>query len=843
VFLKSVADGRRLALSANMLTDFRQATRGLMRSPGFTATAVLTLALGIGGSAAMFTIVNRVVLNPLPFPDAHRLVLLWGSKPHEGQPEIPFSQPDFEDLRARATRFDGIGAWALGRGTVSGGEPEYVQYAVVTANLLQLLSVEPQLGRGFTESQDAPGTRALAVISHGLWQRRFGGSRGAVGATVTLDDRALEIIGVLPSRFSFLTFPAETDIWLPLGADPSNGRRYARGARSMGVLARLRRGVSLAAARGEVDTIASGLAATHPRFNTGRRIVMVPLSEQVSRGVRDGTLVLLAAVVCVLLIGCANVAGLLLARGSTRQRELTIRAALGASRERLLRFQLTESIVLASIGGAAGLLLGVWVLDLLLQLPLRTDSLFVPYSVPRQSIQLDPAAVGFTAAITAITAVLFGLLPAWPAARAAASDDTALRGGMRTTSGRRQHRARAGLVIAEVAVAVMLLVSAGLLLRAFARVSATDPGFRPDRILSMEIALSRTAYAQPERATGFFRESLERLSTLPAVQRAAAVEYLPMSGLDSSSGFYIDGRPAPDRADEQRTHFRSISSEYFAVMGIPLIAGRPFSDRDDSSAARVAIINETMARRYWPGENAIGKRLALDLETMRFFPNRPPTVDIPSGMREIVGIVRDVRHESLNAAAVPELYVPYLQRSVTNMTLVLRTSTDETALIGPARAAIREVDPDQPIARVDTLSNLVRSSIAQPRANSVLLSCFAGIAVLLSVIGIYGLLAFAVSQRTSELGIRLALGGQPSDILRMVLTDGARLVFAGIVLGIPLAILAATGLRRLLFGIQPFDVSTLAGAVLLMLVAGVGASYLPARRATRVDPIAALRAE
>ena len=434
-------------------------------------------------------------------------------------------------------------------------------------------------------------------------------------------------------------------------------------------------------------------------------------------------------------------------------------------------------------------------------------------------------------------------MPAWLAVRTATSGDAPLRAGTRSTAGRRQHRARAGLVIAEVAIAVTLLVSAGLLLRAFVRVSATDPGFRADGIVTMEIALSRTVYARPERSAAFFRESLERLSVLPGVQAAGAVEYLPLRGLDSSTGFYIDGRPVPDRADEQRTHFRSISSEYFSVMGIPVASGRAFSPRDDSSSPRVAVINETMARRYWPGENALGKRLALDLETMRFFPDRPPLVDIPSGMREIVGIVRDIRHESLKSDAVPEMYIPFLQRPVTNMTLVVRTSQDETALMGPARAAIRAVDPDQPVARLDALSNLVRTSIAQPRANSVLLSCFAAVAVLLSVIGIYALLAHDMSRRIPELGIRLALGGQPSDILRMVLADGTRLVLIGILVGIPLAIVAATTLRSLLFGIQPFDVPTLLGAVLVMLAAGIGACYLPARRATLVDPMLALRSE
>jgi putative ABC transport system permease protein len=826
-----------------MLTDLRHATRALLRTPGFTLTAVLTLAVGIGGTAAMFTIVNRVVLNPLPFEDASRLVLLWGSKPHEGQPEIPFSQPDFEDLRTRVRAFDAIGAWALGRGTVSGGEPDQVQWAVVTASLFDALAVKPVVGRAFNAGEDKPGTPAVAVISHGLWQRRFGGGADAVGSTLNLDDRPIEIVGVLPAGFSFLTFPGETDVWLPLGADPFAGRRFARGARSLGVLGRLRADASLETARAEADTIAADLAAAYPRFNTGRRITVVPLRDQVGRGVRDGAVVLLAAVGCVLLIACANVAGLLLARGAVRQRELIIRSALGASRRRLLRFQFAESLVLASLGGVAGLLLAVWSVDLLLQWPLRTDSLYVPYSVPRSSIHLDPAALAFTAGITLVTAVLFGLLPAWPAANAAATADAALRAGVRSTPGRRQHRARSLLVIGEVAGAVALLVSAGLLLKAFTRLSAVDPGFRPSGVLSIEVALSRPPYADPHRRVAFFSEAIERLAALPGVRTVGAVEYLPLSGLDSSTGFYIDGRPNPARADEQRTHYRSVSAGYFDAMGIAMTAGRGFSERDDAAGPRVAIINETMARRYWPTENPIGKRLALDLEAMRFYPDRPPTFDIQGGMREIVGIVRDVRHQSLDSSATPEMYVPFLQKPVPNMTLVARTSADPSMLIVPARETVRAIDRDQPVSRVEMLSNLVDAALNLPRANSVLLTSFAGVAVLFAVIGVYGLLAYAVAQRTAELGIRLALGGQPHDLLALIVADGARLVLAGIVFGVPAAIGAATMLRSLLFGVAPADLVTISSAVAVMLIVGVAACYLPARRATRVDPLTALRTE
>jgi putative ABC transport system permease protein len=392
-------------------------------------------------------------------------------------------------------------------------------------------------------------------------------------------------------------------------------------------------------------------------------------------------------------------------------------------------------------------------------------------------------------------------------------------------------------------VAVALVVVAGLLFRAFARVSGVDPGFRPEGVLAVEINLSRAGYAQSGRASVFFKEAVDRLTALPGVRSAAAVEYLPMSGLDSSTGFYIDGRPAPARADEQRTHYRSVSAGYFEAMGIALAAGRSFTERDTLTAPRVAVVNEAMARRYWPGENPIGKRLALDLETMKFYPDRPPTSDIPAGMREIVGIVKDVRHASLEASAVPEMYVPFLQKPVNTMTLVVRTATDAALLVPAAREVIRTVDPDQPISRIETLTNLVNASIAQPRANSVLLACFAGVALFFAVIGVYGLLAYTVVQRAPELGIRLALGGQPADILRLILHDGARLVLTGIALGVPAAIGAGSMMRSLLFGIGAGDVLTIATAVVLMFGVGMAACYLPARRATRVDPLFALKSE
>jgi putative ABC transport system permease protein len=449
--------------------------------------------------------------------------------------------------------------------------------------------------------------------------------------------------------------------------------------------------------------------------------------------------------------------------------------------------------------------------------------------------------VAFTFALATAAAVVFGGVPALLSSRASGAD--ALRAGVRATAARRQQRTRAALVISEVAIALTLLVTAALMIRSFARLQNVDPGFAPSGLLSLHVTLSRADYTAPPRMAGFFERALETLAALPGAEGAAAVEYLPFSGVDGSSGFYIEGRPAPARADEQQTHFRSASAEYFSLMRIPLAAGRAFTSADDENGVRVAIINEAMARRFWPAENPIGHRIALDLEAMRFFPDRPPVLDIAAGMREIVGIVRDVRHASLRSTADPEMYIPYLQRPVSAMTLLVRNDGDPSELAAAARQAIRTVDPNQPVAHIETVSNLVSASVAQPRANYLLLSAFAVVAVALAVIGVYGLLAFNVVQRTPELGIRLALGGSPADIRRLIVTQGARLVGAGIACGIPVALATASAARTLLFGVEPTDLVSFASSVVALSAAAMVACYLPARRATGVDPNTALRTE
>jgi putative ABC transport system permease protein len=825
-----------------MLQDFRHAARSLRHAGALPAVAVLTLAIGIGGVSAMFTIVNRIVLNPLPFKAQDRLVLVWGSKPQENQPELPFSQPDFDDLRAQTRVFEALGAWAPGRGNLTGaGDAEQVQWAVVTANLFDVLGVSPALGRSFQPQEDRPGTLPIAVISHTLWERRFQSAPDIVGRTLVMDNRPLEIVGVLPADFSFLTFPAKTEVWMPLGADPFDGRRFARGARSMGVLGRLRPGVELAEARAEADTIAAGLATAHPFFNTGRRFALVPLREQVAREVRSGALALFGAVACVLFIACANVSSLLLARATGQHRDVLIRSALGASRWRLVRLQLAESLLLSAGGGAGGLLLAVWLVDVLVRLPYRSDSVYIPYAVARESVGLDLAALAFTMAVTIGSAILFSLAPALRQRQPRHHE--VLRAGTRATADRPQRRLRALLVVAEVALALVLLVAAGLMTRSLLRLQNVDPGFSPAGVLSVQVSLPRAAYASAARQAAFYGAALAGLRALPGVTGAAASDYVPFTGPDGRTGFYIEGRPDPVRGDQQQVHHRGISNDYFTVMGIPLATGRAFSTDDRAEGLKVAIVNETMARIYWPGENPVGRRLALDIETLRFFPNRAPERHIPGGMREIVGVVKDIRSSSLQSQPVPEMYIPYVQRSVTEMTLIARTTGDPLALAAPVRELIRSIDPNQPVGHIETVSSLLASSIAQPRAHSALLSAFAAVALTLAMIGVFGLLAYDVAQRTPELGIRLALGGQPRDLRAMILKNGLQLVSTGLLLGIPLAIAAGTWLHSVLFEVSPADPVTLVTAAGTLLAVSLIACAIPARRATQIDPMVALRTE
>jgi putative ABC transport system permease protein len=707
----------------------------LLKNPGFTLIAVVTLAMGIGATTAIFSVVNTTLLRPLPFQQPERLALFWGSKPRTNMPQLPLSLPNFNDIRAQSQSCESLSAWTIGHANLTrtnlaqanlarGAEPERVQYAIVSADFFATLGVRPLLGRAFRAEEDNPGNASAVIVSHSLWRRRFGADPALVGNTITLDGQPREVCGVLPDGFRFASFPKETEIWLPFGLDPFKDRKYARGASALGAIARLKPGVSLAAAQAELDVISRRMEQAEPHFNTGWRLQAVALGEQASGKLRRGLLVLLVAVAFLLLIACVNVANLQLARAAARRRELAIRVALGAGRFRIVRQLLVESLLLALLGGGAGVLLAWWGVDLFAMIPYNAPNLFTPYTVAPEQIGIDGRVLGFTCLLALLTGTLFGLAPALQMGRAVKANlPTALKeGGSRAGDATNVvGRGRGLLVVAEVALALALLIGAGLMIRSFARLQQVEPGFDPQNVMTFDLNLPESKYQQPQAAR-FYERLLERLASAPGVIAAGAVEYLPLSGLDGNTGLLIEGRPKPAPGERIFAHQRVVTPDYFRAMGMRLRQGRAFTSADNDNAPRVAVINETLARRYWPGENPIGKRAALDFEAMRFYPDRAPDFDLALGLREIVGVVADVKHTGLAGETVPEFYAPLAQRPARNLTLVVRTAADPAPLLGVARNEVLALDKDQPIANASTIK--VRGSRMEDRGQRMAILLF-----------------------------------------------------------------------------------------------------------------------
>jgi len=800
-----------------MLNDFRYALRQLIKSPSFTIVAIITLALGIGACTAIFSVVNTVLLRPLDYPDPDRLLVIRETQLPQF-PEFSVSPPNFLDWEKQTKSYEHLAAYSGAALNLTGeGEPQRLVGVKATAHYFDVYGVKPILGRMLLPEEDAAGKNHVVVLGYGFWQRLFGGARDVVGRAVQLNGEPYQIVGVAPSGFGIAS---KVDVWTPMAFTPKETANDARGAHYISVVGRLKPGVTFRQAKAELEVIANQLAVQYPDPQKGWGIFMMPIQDYMVRDVKPVLYTLLGAVGCVLLIACANLANLLLARATARHREISIRAALGAGRGRLIRQLLTESVVLAVCGGIAGVILARWGLDALLAL--------APTSLPRISeIHLDSGVLLFSLALSVVTGLVFGIAPAWLAARADVNE--ALKQGTRgSTEGGARGRLRSALVVIEVTFALVLLGGAGLLARSFMQLANVDPGFIPENATLMRLSLPQRKYAEPEQQTAFANALLEQVKNLPGVQATGITHSMPLVG-DYVLGFNIEGRPAIDPADLPSTNYYAVTPGYFRAMGIRLIRGRIFTPQDDAKAPRVAIINETMARQFFPNEDPIGKRINIT--------NGPDT------WREIVGIVADIKQYGVDKATSAQSYEPFAQVPFTSLNVVIRTKGSPAALLGALRPAVYAVDKDQPVGTIRPLEEIMAESIARQRFAMLLLTVFSVVALVIAAVGIYGVMAYNVVQRTGEFGIRMALGAQQRDVLRLVLTQGGKLIGVGLAVGLLATLGASYAMRSILFNTSAYDPLTLASITVLLGGVALVACFFPANRATKVNPIEALRAE
>jgi putative ABC transport system permease protein len=809
--------------SLDLLTqDIRYGARMLRRRPTLSLIAVTTLALGIGATTALFSGVHAVLLKPLPYPDPERLVRIYTLDMRPGQGDVGnLSVPDAADFERRNRSFDAFGAFNYGGYfTLTGtGEPERLPRLLVTSGYFRALGAQLTLGRLFTPDEDRPSPPSVVVISHGFWQRRFGGDPSVIGKAITLSGGPATIVGVLASGFVHPDPKIERapDVFALLDPDPEvsgRGGRYVRG------IGRMKANVTREVAEADLRSIAAALEKDYPKSNTGQSSVVQPLRETITGDVQKPLILLQAATLGILLIVCANLANLLLGAGTGRINELEIRAALGATRVRIIRQLLTESLLLAIAGGALGTLIAWGGTAWLSNAASRT-------LLARQAIAIDPMVLAFAAALSIGAGVVFGLTPALLIARTA--HDSTARSSRRSTEGPGGVRLRSLLIVGEVAISVAVLVGALLLLRSFQQLTAVNPGFHPEQIVSFQLAIQLDKH--PEGTEAAFYENLYgRLRTLPGVQSVGGINILPLSGSYSCDGLQIVGRPVAE-GQGPCAEARSVSADYFTTMGIPLIKGRGFALADDERAARTIVINDALARKFFPGEEPLGQRILYSSRGQ-------------NDAREIVGVVGDVHHFALDRQPVPEFYVPQPQPpSYHAMTIVMRVDGDAAALLPAVRAEVRAAEPDAPVYNVRTMSGLVADSIADARFRTRLLSLFAALALVLAIVGTYGVISIAVARRMREMGVRVALGATASDVTRLVVSQGIRPVLAGTLLGLAIGLVAARAFVTLLFNVRPADPLTFAAVAVTILTAGLVASWLPARRAGRVDPAIALRAE
>ena len=799
-----------------VLQDVRYALRMLRKNLGFAAVAICTLALGIGANTAIFTVVKAVLLQPLPYRNYRRAVMVWGQNRNTGSNRDFATLDSFDALRTRGHSFEQMASlsptWSLV--ISSDGEPERLPTYFVSASFPAVLGVTPEKGRFFLPQEDVKGSELCVVISHRLWQERLHADPNVLGRFITLDLGRAKVVGVMPASFRFLD---DVDAWVPLAANPIYQRPDAKGVvRFLTVVGLMKPGVGIEQAQQETRAIAGQLETERPATNRGWSVNLVPMRDEVAGKVRPALLVLLGAVALVLLIACANVANLLLTRAAARRKEIAVRQAIGARWGRMLRQFLTESLVLAGLGGAAGLLLATWGLGLL-------RGLVPPTVSAAGAVGIDNQVLVFTAAVAVITGVLFGLAPTLGLGKSDLCD--ALKDAGRTTAGSVKAWLRSALVVAEMALALMLLAGAGLLMRSFVELMQVDPGFRPDHLLTLQVMLpQQDKYNDAAQRTAVYQQIFQRLEALPGVHSAGGTTRLPLRE-GASTRLEIEGRPLAE-GERPEVEFRRASTDYFRAMGIATLQGRVFNSADRADSLPAAVINQAAAQRIWPGENPVGKRVRWS-----------------STWLTIVGVVGNVKQFGLDAPAPPEIYTHFDQGPPYNPLLVIRTAADPAAIAAAARAQLRAAEPGLVIYRVETMESLVSASVAERRLNMWLMGAFAALAAVLAGIGIYGLMSYTVAQRTHEIGIRMALGAGREDVFRLVLGNAGRLAALGLVIGLGGALALSRLLRSVLFGVRSTDPLTFVGVALILAVVALLASYIPARRATRVDPMVALRYE
>jgi putative ABC transport system permease protein len=798
--------------------------RMLLKRPSLTAVAIIAIALGIGANTAIFSVVNTVLLQPLPYDQPQQLVMLASEQRDQAlDGSGSFSVPDFLDIQRSSKTLEYV-ATEQSTGTIvtEGGDPERLLGAAVSADYFPLLRVKPVLGRVFTREEDKPGAPSVIVLSHSLWQRRFGGDPNIIGREVNIGGKTT-VVGVLPAGFQYPISDEPQDFWEPLFSATfmTKDLREERAQRILSVFARLKPGVTLEEAKADLDLLSRQIEQQSPISNTNTIFNAVSMHERITRDYRPALLVMLGAVGLVLLIACANVANLLLARTAARQKEVAIRMALGASRARIASQLLTESVLLSLVGGAFGLLLASWGMDLLVA--------YGPANVPRlHDVSLDTRVLLFTLTISTLTGIVFGLAPALHASRP--DPVNMLKDATRGVSQGGRNRMRSALIVSEVALSLMLLVGAGLLINSFWRLLQTNAGFEPRGVLAVDVPLSRVKYTKPEQRAAVFEQLISRMKALPGVRDASVVSNVPLTDQDVELSFQVEGREPYKPGQEATADYTVVGSDYFRTMNIAVQRGRVFANSDTANTPQAVVVSEAFVKRYFPDGEPIGRRIVFDGPT--------PTP------REIIGVVADVRRNGLDASVEPEMYVSHVQNTERRLNLVIRTDSQDASQLTPAaRAEVKAFDPDQIIWRTQTLEQLLGTSVAPRRFNMMLLGIFAGVALVLAAVGLYGVMSYSVTWRTHEIGIRMALGARRADVLRLVVRQGMIMALIGLGIGLIGAFSLSRVMRSLLHGVSPTDPLTFTGVSIVLLCVALLACLIPARRATRVDPIVALRNE